>query len=401
MQRLRRSRLSNIFLQNKKPSTLDQIFSIWTKGNERFEDDQQIVERIQHWLEINAQSATTLFEKIYMESLRDITYTPLLAFFYHWGIGTKVNPDETFHWYKIAAERNNNMIAQNQVGGCFNQCVLVDTFLNLLSTNQLSQLKAKQQNQPHKTPLIEEVAIMTLDILLPRKKPLFANGRRASFWRVINAILRLMKKDGARIQSIYGIPETNFANGIIGFFEKRPELASWISNVKSYRFFCGAYDYPRHSITILSNNLNTMELCFGRRRAVDHCVKFLENMSPSPNLKRFVIKGFKEFDMIDNLLIALKSVARNLIEIEFIETSFRDGQNFSHTEAIQSLRILSFIKCSTLTKKIFESFFKIQKRYLSQVYMINCKSVSQEFVDLVDNINRENNHHVMAKKIRS
>ncbi|CAG8493762.1 8256_t:CDS:2 [Ambispora leptoticha] len=32
----------------------------------------------------------TLFEKIYMESLRDMTYTPLLAFFYHWGIGNKL-----------------------------------------------------------------------------------------------------------------------------------------------------------------------------------------------------------------------------------------------------------------------------------------------------------------------
>ncbi|CAG8607171.1 11187_t:CDS:2 [Ambispora gerdemannii] len=406
MHRLRRSRFSNIFLQTKKPSSLDQMLSIWTKGNERFEDDQRIVERIQHWLEINAQSATTLFENIYMESLRDITYTPLLAFFYHWGIGTKVNPDETFHceilsdileslltfdeiistrdlyscilvnrqWCKVAMPVLWSNPFYDNCSSVKKQCDLVDTFLNLLSTNQLVQLKAKnyQQNQQqYTTSVIEEVALLTLDLLLPRKKPLFAyahfvrhlnframiesvnlwcirNGKRDSFWRVINVLLRLMKNNGARLQSIYGIPETDFSNGIIGFFEKRPELASWISKVKSYRFICGSYDYPRRSITILSSNLNTLELCFGRRRAEterDHCMQFLESMSLVPNLKRFVIKKFREFDMIDTLLFSLTSVAPNLTEIEFIETSFRCGRNFDYTEAIQSLKILSFIKC--------------------------------------------------------
>ncbi|CAG8666539.1 6306_t:CDS:1, partial [Ambispora leptoticha] len=99
-------------------SPIDQLLSIFNSGNDAYEDDEKIVEKVEHWLNETLHDPEHLFNQVY-DQRDDLKYSSLLAFLYYWGIGTKVNREETFHWYLKAAESGKDFLAQNQVAWCY------------------------------------------------------------------------------------------------------------------------------------------------------------------------------------------------------------------------------------------------------------------------------------------
>ncbi|CAG8577987.1 12984_t:CDS:2 [Ambispora gerdemannii] len=103
--------LNLIFHEENSP--IDQLLSIFNTGNDAYEDDEKIVEKVEHWLKQTQHDPEHLFNQVY-EQRDKLKYSSLLAFLYYWGIGTRVNREETFYWYLKAAQSGKDFLAQNQ-----------------------------------------------------------------------------------------------------------------------------------------------------------------------------------------------------------------------------------------------------------------------------------------------
>ncbi|KAG9305565.1 hypothetical protein G9A89_001626 [Geosiphon pyriformis] len=98
---------------------VSELLEIFNVGNEFCEDDKDILRKTTEFLKEHSYHPILLFQYVYEH--RDSTeYYCLLGFLYKWGLGTGIDIEQSFFWYKQAAE-NGDRLGQNEVGSCYSQ----------------------------------------------------------------------------------------------------------------------------------------------------------------------------------------------------------------------------------------------------------------------------------------
>ncbi|CAG8529213.1 14588_t:CDS:1 [Ambispora leptoticha] len=89
---------------NDKKQTLDELLSIYYSKTRVFQGDVTLVPYIKDWLRKRNLDQTYIF-KLMLTDENSSVYSSLLGFFYHYGIGTKVDKNSALEWYQIGAEQ--------------------------------------------------------------------------------------------------------------------------------------------------------------------------------------------------------------------------------------------------------------------------------------------------------
>ncbi|KAG9305566.1 hypothetical protein G9A89_001627 [Geosiphon pyriformis] len=102
----------------------EELLELFDSWNRQWRLEDEIINEVENWLTTNKHDATDIFQTIYQQ--QDVhKFWSLLGFLYRRGIGTKVNEDQAFHFYKLAAQ-NGDAIAQNEVGVCYHEGIGVN-----------------------------------------------------------------------------------------------------------------------------------------------------------------------------------------------------------------------------------------------------------------------------------
>ncbi|CAG8549229.1 4975_t:CDS:2 [Ambispora gerdemannii] len=118
-----------LFIDSYWTSPTDQLLHIFKKSNKELKSDEEIVKIVEEWLKQKNYSASDCFAKVldyyqyqhHPSNKNKYQYAALLAFLYRWGIGTRIDPQKTFYWYTVAAEKTRDPLAQNELGWCFSE----------------------------------------------------------------------------------------------------------------------------------------------------------------------------------------------------------------------------------------------------------------------------------------
>ncbi|KAG9291215.1 hypothetical protein G9A89_021717 [Geosiphon pyriformis] len=96
----------------------ESVLHIYNTMNNEYQDDRLIVKEVKKWLAWNNYSPNQLFS-IVTNRAQELSsqYASLYAFLHCYGIGTVEDKEQTFIWYKTAAE-NGDIAAQSQLGWC-------------------------------------------------------------------------------------------------------------------------------------------------------------------------------------------------------------------------------------------------------------------------------------------
>ncbi|KAG9298819.1 hypothetical protein G9A89_015840 [Geosiphon pyriformis] len=100
-------------------SALEFVYRIYNDSSAQNEDDLNILVEIKEWLDENDESAETIFQTVYQKR-DDESYASFLGFLYCYGLGTPVDKEKTFYWYKVAADRG-EPLGLLQLGWCYHE----------------------------------------------------------------------------------------------------------------------------------------------------------------------------------------------------------------------------------------------------------------------------------------
>ncbi|KAG9287094.1 hypothetical protein G9A89_000988 [Geosiphon pyriformis] len=90
-------------VNDDEPPSINELLKIFNADGDRLETDKIIAENIHKWLETNKVCPGDMFNAVHKKR-NQVQFASLLAFLYLYGIGTIINQEKAFQWYKRTAE---------------------------------------------------------------------------------------------------------------------------------------------------------------------------------------------------------------------------------------------------------------------------------------------------------
>ncbi|CAG8686870.1 14325_t:CDS:2, partial [Ambispora leptoticha] len=213
---------------------------------------------------------------------------------------------------------------------------------------------------------------------------------------IVTVILKLMRRNGATIERLSGPFRFTTRPEFLALFQQNPELEMWISSVKSCHMVWNDRNMDRdaqkqYTIATLSNHLECLDLDMKGMQNFTQKRKLATigaTMRQFHSLNQFI--GRSCGGDLNAIVRNLKLSVSTLLDIEFVDTNFKDSAPLNSLLMFDNLEVLTFRNCDFLTLRVMQPLMTVPYCHLKQLRQVNfiyCHDVSEHVRDWAEEVN--------------